>query len=97
MVSSIRRLCQLKQFVVVIEDIHLLNEESQKELLNFQEALKDETLPIILLSRPIDNLIRSIFELRQTEEIIFENLNELEVGEIFNKILNKEISSSKLK
>ncbi len=97
LVSSIRRLCQLKQFVVVIEDIHLLNEESQKELLNFQEALKDETLPIILLSRPIDNLIRSIFELRQTEEIIFENLNELEVGEIFNKILNKEISSSKLK
>lgn len=89
-VPILRKLARTRLTVIVIEDIHLLNESSQSELIYLIDALVDEPITILALGRPISEKIRSLIEVYLEDEWKIQGLTKDEITQIWHKTFGSE-------
>lgn len=87
-IQIIRKLSRIKITTLVIEDVNLMNKNSQSELVQIMDALSDESFSIVLISRPIGGIIRSIIEIYLEDEIKIHGLSMLEIIELWKLIFD---------
>ncbi len=85
-IEALRRLCRLRRVVVILEDLHLLEEGSLRELRLLIDALNDEPLSIIALARPGEFRARSTIEGVLTETIELDRLDREGVTTIWKEL-----------
>ncbi|MBS1911196.1 MAG: AAA family ATPase [Bacteroidetes bacterium] len=68
-IAELRKLTHLRPTVLVIEDIHLMQDDALSEFQRLLEALTDEMLGIICVARPMELPIHALLRRRAVEEI----------------------------
>ncbi len=81
--GALRRLTRLRPTLLVIEDIHLLANESLGELSRLLHALADEPLTVLCPARPFDSTIQGALERYTVHEWHLGGLDQKEVGQLW--------------
>jgi len=61
-IVSLRRLARLRPTLLIVEDVHLLDDESIPEFAALMESLADETIALLCLGRPVEMRVRAVLE-----------------------------------
>ncbi|MCE7934618.1 MAG: hypothetical protein DYG96_08490 [Chlorobi bacterium CHB2] len=72
--ASLRRLAQLRPTLVIVEDIHLLEGEAEREFSTLLNALSDEPISLLCAARPTELKTRGLLERYLVEEIELEGI-----------------------
>ena len=72
--ASLRRLAQLRPTLVIVEDIHLLAGEAEREFSTLLNSLADEPISLLCAARPTQLQARGILERFLVEEIELEGI-----------------------
>jgi hypothetical protein len=78
-IGACRRLCRLRQTLLVLEDIHLLSRQSLGDLATFLEGIADEPLSVFCASRQTELAIHGVLERYLVDEIHLGGLGEEEL------------------
>lgn len=87
-VATVTRLTRLRPTLLVIEDTDLLGEETLRELLQFVEALAQEPLALLTLSRPVEHAANAALERYRVEEIELSGLPTEHQAELWSRIFD---------
>ena len=74
-VGALQRVCRLRPTLLVLEDVHLFPTESIPDLVRLFEALVDETISVLCLSRPATIAAQGILERYLIESITMKGLS----------------------
>lgn len=72
--ASLRRLAQLRPTLVIVEDIHLLEGEAEREFSTLLNSLSDEPISLLCAARPTQLQARGVLERYLVEEIELEGI-----------------------
>lgn len=75
----LRRLARLRPTLLIIEDVHLLQNAPLAELRTMLESLCDELLSVLLLARPVELPARGVIERYLVDEVQLQGLDREEV------------------
>lgn len=92
-IESLERLVRLRITVLIIEDIHLLNENSFNDFTNLLKSLEDSPITVIFTARPIDYKLKNVIEEKLIDEIVLHGLSISEINDV-NQTLFGEIDKS---
>ena len=81
--ASLRRLVRLRPTLLVLEDIHLLEDNTIQELMTLLEGIADEPIGLVCTSRPGEHPARSVLSRYLTSEIELEGLSREDVGTLW--------------
>ncbi len=87
-VEALHRLSHLRPTLIIIEDVDKLSPDSVRELGTLIEALGDETLSILCVSRPAVVPIRAVMERYLVEEIELSGLSPGETEELWGQLFH---------
>lgn len=73
-IAGLQRLSRLRPTLLVLEDIHLLPSESVPDLMRLFDALADETISVLCLSRPATIAAQGVLETYLIESIRMEGI-----------------------
>lgn len=85
-IASLRRLARLRHILLVFEDIHLLNGPGIGSFASVLEALADEQVSVLCLSRPADLPVKGVLERHLVEEIELPRLSEEDVASLWSDL-----------
>jgi len=85
-IAALRRIARLRPTLLVLEDIHLLNGEAIQEFAVLLEAVSDEHLSVLCLSRPSELTARAILERYLVTEIELKGLDREELESIWEQL-----------
>jgi hypothetical protein len=84
--GALRRLARLRPTLLVIEDTHLLNDDTTRDLSLLLDALADETLSIVCATRPIDNRARASLQRYVVDEVALGGLDESDLAAMWSAL-----------
>ncbi len=84
--AALRRLARLRPTLLLIEDIHLLNGETVREVALLLEALSKDSISILALTRPMELPARGVLERYLVEEISLQQLSAEQVEMLWKQL-----------
>jgi hypothetical protein len=97
LVRSIRRLTSLRVTIIIIEDIHLINNESYCDMNSLIEALSEDNISLLCATRPAVVKIMGSLEPYLMERIELKGLNLIEIDEFCKELFSHDISEDVIK
>lgn len=92
-VNALQRLCRLRPTLLVLEDVHLFPSESIPDLVRLFEALVDETISVLCLSRPTSFAAQGILERYLVELIRMEGLRPEGLAQLWTELFGSPPSN----
>lgn len=89
-ISSLVRIAQVRQLIVIVEDIHLLADTALQEFAQIISALSDEPIGLLCASRLLDSKIRSIIEPSIVDEIHLRGWSNGEVTALWRELFSND-------
>lgn len=89
-IEMLRRLSRLFPTLLVLEDIHLIAGDTLRELAMLLEAVSDEKLSLLCLSRPVDLPARAVIERSIVEEIELEGFDAGQIAGVWIQLFGTE-------
>ncbi|MDB5034080.1 MAG: transcriptional regulator [Chlorobi bacterium] len=74
-IDALRRLARLRPTLLVIEDAHLLSRDAVADLSIILASLADETISVLTVARPVEQLVTAAVSPYLTEEMALEGLD----------------------
>lgn len=87
-IAALQRLSRLRPTLLVLEDIHLFPSESIPDLARLFEALADETVSVLCLSRPTTIPAQSVLEAYLIESIRMEGISSASLTQLWRELFN---------
>lgn len=84
--ASLRRLAQLRPTLVIVEDIHLLEGEAEREFSTLLNSLSDEPISLLCAARPTELKARGMLERYLVEEIELEGISTNEILTLWQQL-----------
>lgn len=88
-VTALRRLARLRPTLLLIEDIHLLNGETLREFALLLDALSEDVISVVALTRPIELPARGVLERYLIEEITVTLLEPGQVETLWERLFGR--------
>lgn len=88
-VTALRRLARLRPTLLLIEDIHLLNGETLREFGLLLDALSEDVISVVALTRPIELPARGVLERYLIEEITITLLETAQVETLWERLFGR--------
>lgn len=84
--AALQRLCRLRPTLLVLEDVHLFPPESIPDLVRLFEALVDETISVLCLSRPTAFAAQGVLERYLVESMTMEGLRPEGLAQLWSRL-----------
>ncbi len=88
-VAALRRLARLRPTLLLIEDIHLLNGETLREFALLLDALSEDVISVVALTRPIELPARGVLERYLIEELTITLLEPEQVETLWERLFGR--------
>jgi len=88
-VAGLERLARLRQTVLVVEDVHLLEGDGLREFALLLDALGDEPLALLLSTRPLEPRVRGVIEPRLTLELPLSGLTNQTIADLWVQLFSE--------
>lgn len=85
-IAALQRLSRLRPTLVILEDIHLFSSESIPDLARLFDALADETISILCLSRPVALPSQGVLEAYLIESVRMDGITPEAVAELWREL-----------
>ena len=89
--SSLRRIARLRKSVVILEDTHLLQQEAMEEFSTILTAIADESISMILATRPGNNPANAVAARWAVEQLPLLGLQASEVQEYLEQSFDPKV------
>lgn len=89
-VAGLQRLSRLRPTLLVLEDVHLLPPESVPDLMRLFDALADETISALCLSRPATIAAQGVLETYLIESIRMEGIDPDALALLWRELFNAD-------
>ncbi len=89
-IGMLRRVSRLFPTLLVLEDIHLIAGDTLRELATLLDAVADEKLSLLCLSRPVELAARAVIERSIVEEIELTGFDGAEISDVWLRLFNAE-------
>lgn len=89
-IGALQRMARLRPTMLIVEDIHLLNEDSLGDFATLLHALADEAISILAVARPVDFVPRGVLERYLVGEIKVGGLTEDDLHELWGRLFGEE-------
>ena len=93
----VRRISRLRRTLLVIEDIHLLPEEAHADLEQLLRGIADETLAMLVATRPVELGPRGILEPYLVRNRVMQGLVSEDVGRLWQQLFGIDIKGARLR
>lgn len=94
--DALRRITRLRPTILVLEDLHLLAEESLREFSRLLEALADESLSVICLARPQEFRAHGVVERWTVETVELHPLDRDDLMQMWQTLFGGKVSDEAL-
>ncbi|MGE3801847.1 MAG: AAA family ATPase [Candidatus Kapaibacterium sp.] len=91
--ASLRRLVGVRPTLLVLEDVHLLEEDTIGELMILLDGIAEEPIGLICISRPGETSARALLSRYLVNELELEGLTPQEVNELWQILFDSPPSS----
>ena len=85
-IAGLQRISRLRPTLLVLEDVHLFPSESIPDLVRLFEALVDETISVLCLSRPANIAAQGILERYLVDSITMKGLGRPALTSLWNEL-----------
>ncbi len=88
-ITCMQRLARTRPTVLVLEDIHLLNEDALAECSTVLQSLADEAISVVCAARTVDVMPRGILERYLVAELLLGGLTKAEITSMWNSLFGE--------
>lgn len=87
--AALQRLSRLRPLLLIVEDIHLLEDETSREFALLLQAIASETIALLCVARPFPLQYRAALERYVVDEFSLKGLSPQETDNLLQKVLNR--------
>lgn len=92
-IGALRRLCRLRRTLLIVEDLHLLSGATVREFGMLVDAVADEPLALLAVSRPAELTARGALEAYLTSELHLQDLRPDDMQRLWKELFGNDASS----